>query len=67
MHGFDHVRWRGEVETQRVADVERKNLVAVTGELVGENRHVPNGVANLFQALGGGDVVGVRGGHRSNP
>jgi len=55
---------RGKIEAERVANIQWKNLVAVARELVGEDGHVPNGVAHVFEALGSGNGAGAGGGHR---
>ena len=48
-----------EVKVERVADVERQNFVSLPGDLVGDAGQVANGVADVFQAGGGGDFAGL--------
>jgi hypothetical protein len=46
--GFDHVRGCLEIKVERVADVERQNLVSLPGDFVGDAGQVANGVADVF-------------------
>src|ERR1019366_3149052 len=57
--GFDHVGGRLKVEVERVADVEGQNFVSLAGYVVGDAGQVANGVADVFQAGGGGDFAGL--------
>ncbi len=67
MHSVNHVRRRSEIKTQRIANIQRQNLVAVTGELVGEDGHISNGVAHVFEALRSRNLADVSRRHRSTP
>ena len=40
MHRLNHVRRRGKVEFQRVADIQGKDLLPGFGDFVGDNREV---------------------------
>src|SRR5208337_4285861 len=55
--GFDHVRGCGEIEVERIADVQRQDLVALASDLVGNAGQVANGIANIFEAGGRGDFA----------
>ena len=55
--GFNHVGGRLEVKVERIADVERQNFVSLAGDVVGNAGQVANGVADVFQAGGGGDFA----------
>jgi hypothetical protein len=57
------VGWGLEVEVQRIADVQRQNLVALLNDFIGHASQVANGVANVIETLGGGDFAGLRDGH----
>ena len=67
MHRLNHVRRRCKIETQRVADVERENLVPVAGQLVRKDRHIANGVPHILQPLCSGNFEGRRSGHGFQP
>ena len=54
---LDHVRGRLKVERKRIADVERKNLVALPDNLICDTGKITNGITNIFQARGGGDFA----------
>jgi len=61
--GFNHVSGRLEIKVERVADVERQNFVSFPGDLVGDAGQVANGVADVFQAGGWGDLAQLGDGH----
>src|ERR1039458_8787044 len=50
--GFNHVGGRLEVKVERVADVERQNLVSLPGDLIGNAGQVADGVADVFETGG---------------
>ena len=51
---LDNMRWCLEVEVQRIADVQRKNLVALGSDFVGNARQVADCVADIVEPRGGG-------------
>ena len=62
--GFDDVRRSLEIEVERVADVQRQNFVSLLDDFVSDAGQVANGVADVVEALGGGDLAGLGSGHR---
>ena len=57
VHGFDDVRRSFEIEDVGIAYVERKDLVALLGDFVGNARQIADGIADVVQAAGGGDFA----------
>ena len=55
-----------EIEVERVADVERENFVSLLDDFVGHAGQVANGVADIVETLGSGDLVGLGDGHQES-
>jgi hypothetical protein len=43
------MRWRLEVEVQRIADIQRKNLVTLGSDFIGNARQVADRVADIVE------------------
>src|SRR6266849_427448 len=52
--GFDHVGGRFEIESDRIADIQRDDLVTLVNDFIGDAREIADGVADLLEAGGGG-------------
>ena len=63
--GFDQMRRSLEIKNVGIADVEGQNLVALPRDFVGHRRQVADGVADVVEALGGGDFADLRAGHEA--
>src|ERR1700730_16279023 len=61
--GLDQMRRSLEIKNVGITDVERQDLVALTSDLVGNRRQVADGVADVVETLGGGDLADLRAGH----
>ena len=46
--GFDHVRGCLEIKVERVANIERQNLVSLPGDFVGDAGQIANSIADIF-------------------
>ncbi len=65
VHGFDDVGRSLEVEVERVANVQWQDLVSLFDDLVGYAGQIADGIADVVEAGGGGDLAGLRRGHGS--
>ena len=48
-YGLDQVRWGAKIEFQRVANVERKNLFALPGDLLCQDRDITNRIVHVLE------------------